>query len=299
MRPHGLVPILIVFCTGCAFSPVLPRGGLPLAPFKPSIETASLEVAFIRHPLEQSAFNDELWNALDETQVPADVRRSLDENGLRVGVLNGEPPTTIAALLADGAAGAKPASAADGAEATPAVAASKLEHQPRCRRRTLHLQRGQRSEILASGVYDQLPLLLREGGQVRGDNYAQAQGLFALKAYPHGDGRVRLHLTPELHHGAPQQQYVPDDGVIRLQNSRARRSFDQLAVDVTLSPGQYLVLGTRPSREGSIGFRFFTEVHSGQLDQKLLLIRFDATRYDNLLVSERADADPSEISSDN
>jgi hypothetical protein len=266
----------------------LPRGGLALAPFKPSIETATLELAFIRHPLELSAFNQDLWNLIDESQVSPETRRVLDENGLRVGVLNGEPPASITSLLIDDTAGvtANFASTSDVAEASPAVAALKLEHEPRCRRRTLHLQRAQRSEVLASGVYDQFPLLLREDGQVRGDNYSQAQGLFAIKAYPQGDGRVRLQLTPELHHGPPQQHYAPDDGVIRLQSSRTRVTFDKLAIDVVLSPGQHFVLGTRPSREGSMGYRFFTEAHAGQLDQKLLLIRFDGTKFDNLLVTD-------------
>jgi hypothetical protein len=297
MRLHPVLLIVIALCAGCAFTPLLPRGNLPLSPFKPSIESATLEVAFIRHPLEQSAFNDDLWYLVDETQLPHGVRRELDENGLRAGVLSGEPPASIAALLSDDGAGASSnAYRSDDAETSPAISAAKLEHQPLCRRRTLHLQRGQRSEILASGVYDRLPLLLREDGQVRGDNYTQAQGLFALKVFPEGDGRVRLQLTPELHHGPQQQQYVPDDGVIRLQSSRAKRSFDKLAVDVTLSPGQCLVLGTRPSREGSIGYRFFTEAHAGQLDQKLLLIRLDGSRFDNLLVTERGAGDESEMS---
>ncbi len=35
-----------------------------------------------------------------------------------------------------------------------------------------------------------------------------------------------------------------------------------------------------------MGYRFFTEAHAGQLDQKLLLIRFDGTKFDNLLVTD-------------
>ncbi len=270
------------------FSPALPQGGLALAPFKPSIETATLELAFIRHPLEQSAFNQDLWNLIDETHISPETRRALDENGLRVGVLNGEPPASIAALLDDDTAGAatNSTSTIDGVGAFPAAAASKLELEPRCRRRTLHLQSARRSEVIASSLYEQFPLLLREDGQVRGDYYSQAQGLFAVKAFPQGDGRVRLQLTPELHHGPPRQHYAPDDGVIRLQSSRARVTFDKLAIDVVLSPGQHLVLGTRPSREGSMGYRYFTEANAGQLDQKLLLIRFDGTKFDNLLVAE-------------
>jgi hypothetical protein len=56
-----------------------------------------------------------------------------------------------------------------------------------------------------------------------------------------------------------------------------------MAFEVVLSPGQAIVLGTRTDRPGSVGHYFFTEAQAGQLEQKLMLVRFEGTKYDNLL----------------
>jgi len=72
-------------------------------------------------------------------------------------------------------------------------------------RRHLQLQAGKRGDITASGVYPQLPILTCESGQVCGQTYNDAQGVFAVKSLPQPDGRVRLELVPELQHDQPRR----------------------------------------------------------------------------------------------
>jgi hypothetical protein len=105
---------------------------------------------------------------------------------------------------------------------------------------------------------------------------------------PLGDQRVRISLVPEVQHGEPRQQFRGgDDGMWRIDAARPKVALEKMTFDVVLSPGQSIVLGTRTDRPGSAGHYFFTEPVDGQLEQKLLLIRFDGTKYDNLLVAER------------
>jgi hypothetical protein len=63
-----------------------------------------------------------------------------------------------------------------------------------------------------------------------------------------------------------------------------------MAIEIVLSPGQWIVLGTRTDRPGSAGHYFFTEAQDGALEQKLMLIRFDGTKFDNLLHSNEQKA---------
>jgi len=156
-----------------------------------------------------------------------------------------------------------------------------LDTEPRVVRRHLQLRAGQRSEIIASGVYPELPLLLSESGQLCGQPYNQAQCIFAIKSFPQSDGRVRLELVPELHHDQPRQRWVGGQGVLRLETGRPKRVFDDLKLSPELAPGAMLVLSSLSNRPGSLGHHFFTE-NDGRLEQKLLVIRLSQTQHDGL-----------------
>ena len=143
-------------------------------------------------------------------------------------------------------------------------------------------QIGQRSEILASGVYPQLPVLMCESGQLCGQTYNQAQGVFAVKSFPQPDGRVRLELAPELQHDQPRQRWVGGQGMLRLEASRPKREFDDMTLSTDLAPGAMLVLSSLPNRPGSLGHHFFTESEGGRREQKLLIVRLSQTQHDGL-----------------
>jgi hypothetical protein len=88
-------------------------------------------------------------------------------------------------------------------------------------------------------------------------------------------------LVPELHHDQTRQRWVGKQGMLRLETSRPRRVFDDMAISATLSPGAMLVMTSLPNRPGSLGHHFFTEKND-QLEQKLLVIRLAQTQHDDL-----------------
>jgi len=275
------VPSLVAL--GCSFAP--PHNGKsPLTPFKPGLETSAFEVIFVRHPYELAALNQELWETVDETSLATDVRQALAQNGFRAGVVTGALPASIDAAISAG----EPANKSQEAESDCPSPVDKIAAVPLVRRRTLHALAGQRAELLASGIYEQLPVLVRDGSETSGRIYVKAQCVLAVKATPLGDHRVRLSLVPEVQHGDPRREIHGDDGVFRFDSSRPKVVFDKLAIDLVLSPGQTVILGTRTERPGSAGHYFFTEPHGGKLEQKLMLIRFDGTKYDNMLFADGA-----------
>ena len=277
---------------GCSFAPPAAGGKSPLSPFKPGIETAALEVVFIRHDLELPALNEDLWSQVDESSLAPEVRQALAQNGFRAGVIAGALPLSLEeAMSADQPAQSQ---ASGGTESTPQVA--QLGAESFVRRRTIHTLPGQRSELLASGIYTQLPLLVRgDGGVVQGNNYANAQCVIAAKTVPLGDHRIRLQLVPEVQHGDPRSEIRGDDGVFRFDSARPKVAFEKMSIEVVLSPGQSILLGTRTDLPGSVGHYFFTESQAGQLEQKLMLIRFAGTRFDNLFDSEQAPTPDNEL----
>jgi len=244
-----------------------------------SQDSVGLDIFFVRFPFAERETNGQLWNETDEQQIPGEVRRRLAENGFRAGVLASQVPPALSRLLE---LPDKPAAQPDSE-----VGAACLESEPRVTRRHLQLRAARRGEIIASGIYDQLPVLLREAGEVCGQTYSQAQGLLAVTSHPQRDGRVQLTLTPELHYGPLRQQWVGGEGieqaVLRLEAGRPRRVFDTMAVSVTLAPGEMLLLSSLPNRPGSLGHHFLTCGDAERREQKLLIIRLAHTQHNDLL----------------
>lgn len=268
-----VVLLLAVLATAGCGAP-LRQSRSPLLPARMSPDSVVLEMFFIRVPFGHSAVNEKLWAEIDEQSFSPELRQRLAKNGFRVGLVGGQMPVELSKLL-DLGGKPPPDGELEGAKI------ESLETEPRVVRRHLQLHAGQRSEIIASGVYAQLPVLTCESGELCGQTYSQAQGIFAVKSFPQSDGRVRLELAPELHHDQPRQRWVGGQGMLRLETSRPKRTFDDLALSADLAPGAMLVLSSLSSRPGSLGHHFFTE-DNGRPEQKLLIIRLSQTQHDGL-----------------
>ncbi|MFW6125300.1 MAG: hypothetical protein ACOC46_04060 [Pirellulales bacterium] len=247
----------------------------PLKPTRMSDDSLVLDVFFIRCPMGDPRLNEALWAEVDEQQLPPGLRRRLAENGFRAGLVAGSLPPTLADLME---LPGKPPPADESGE----VRTVSLEDEPTVVRRHLQTPPGKRNEVVASALYESLPALRCCEGQLRGETFHQAQGIFGVRARPQSDGRVRLQLVPELHYGRPRQRWAGHQGVLRMETRRARQVYDDLAVDVPLLPGDMLVFSSLPSRPGSLGHYFLT-AGRGELQQKLLVVRLSQTQHDGVI----------------
>ena len=249
-----------------------------MRPTQMSPDSVALEIFSIRLPPEDPELNSKVWKEVDEQHFPADLRQRLTKNGFRVGIVGEHVPAPLAKLME-----LKEQSANVGAPQQ--VTAAQLEKEPRVTLRHLQTRAGQRSEIITSSVYEHMPVLVAESGELRGQTYGQAQGMLAVIASPQPDGQVRLELVPELHHDQSRQHWVGDQAIWRLEAGRPKRSFDDMKLSALLTPGSMLLLGTQPRRPGSLGHYFFTEQsgNEGRSEQKLILIRLCQTQHDDLV----------------
>lgn len=241
--------------------------------------SVGIEIFSVRLPPEDAGAAGKIWDEVDEQHLSPDLRQRLSRNGFRVGVLGGRIPTALARLME-----LKTKATTTMGEAQQVNLAA-LDAAPRVTSRHLQTRSGQRNEIVASGIYDHLPVLASESGELRGLTYSQAQGIFALSATPQSDGRVKLDLLPELHHDQSRQHIVGDPGMFRFEMGRPKRAFDEMKITAMLTPGSMLVLGSQPNRAGSLGHYFFQEGNGrdDRLEQKLILIRLCQTQHDDLI----------------
>ena len=252
-----------------------PTAQLPLVRPQMSADSVALDLVFIQIPRANRAAAPSFWREVDEQLLEPALREQLLDNGFRVGVIGGQLPLELERRLGEKLA--PPDKEKD----------QIVDLEPKdlsLRKRHLQIRRGRRSEVVVSGIVDQWPLLVRSADEVTGRTLHQAQGLFALKVYPQGDGRARVELIPELHHGSPQRQYrVGDEGAWVLDSGRPREVFDRLKIDVTLAPGEMVLIGCQSGRKGSLGYRFFqvNDTPSGVEAEKLLLVRLAQTQTDD------------------
>jgi hypothetical protein len=271
--------LIALTLAGC--SPVKPPAGKSLlAPAAMSPDSAVLEVFFIRCPMGDANVNATLWEQVDEQAIPNGTRLQLARNGFRVGLVGAQVPLGVSRLLEL----ATTPAAIPGPNTR--IEASQMQEEPQVIRRHLQLRPGTRQEIIASEVYDELPVLMNEEGQLAGQTYAQAQGILAFKTYNLRDGQVKLELVPELHHGQPRQRWTASQGMYRLDTGRERRVFTPLGISASLARGQMLAMTCLPDRSGSLGYHFFSDKRAGRTDQKLLLIRLSQAQHDDLVLPD-------------
>jgi hypothetical protein len=246
----------------------------------------SLEIITVRFPLGDAELNQAAWSQIDEQTIPVEIRRRLADNGLRAGTISGQLPPEVARILT---AAEQPATLTE--------AAANFAQAPIVSRQRMQLHSGWRGQLLASKIYQEVSLLFREqnGDQVdvTGKSFRLAQGIFDVNATATGDRRVKLHFTPELHHGEPRQAFVveSEDAQLRPQASKPKKVLDNLAFDATLASEQMLVIASLPERPGTVGHVFLTEQQADQMQQKMMIVRLEQSRYSDLFAGEKLAGD--------
>jgi hypothetical protein len=254
----------------------------PIAPIKNSVLSTPklvkngvvLDVMFVRTSLGGADLNEGVWSEIDELHFSPADRRRFESNGLRAGIISGPLPQPIERLL-----DLKELPSPEGEEPKEVD-----EERHTARQRQLRVRPGKRSEIIAMGEGDRIPemslLMKDDSGQVKGRTLTNVMGMFAARAYPQGDGGVRLELVPELEHGAAQKRFVPGDGMFRVEFGPPHEVLEELRIAASLAPGQMLAITARPDRVGSLGYRFFTETQGDATMQKMIVIRLAHSEFD-------------------
>jgi hypothetical protein len=242
---------------------------------KLSHDSIVLEMTTVELPLDNAALCEEIWQEVDEQQLPVELRRRLSAAGVRCGVCAGHLPEALKRHMES--IDIQPHFISD--EGQPLAVTG-----PGLRR--LQCRDGQKQLLAMSDVQEEISLLWQDETSIRGATLANAQPYLNLRAFPQSSGQVRLSITPEIHHGAPKNRWVGRNGMFLLETAKDQKVFEDLAMELALSPGQYLVVsGTLPCR--GLGERFFAS-DENKATQDMLIFRLAQTQHDDLHASEPA-----------
>jgi hypothetical protein len=247
------------------------RGQSLLQPAGASPDSLTMEIIWVRFPVDDPQLNDVAWQDIDETQFAPALRHELANNGFRVGVVGARVPDALArALNQDDSSAPNPI-------AKSAAQTVNLSAEPIVHGRIQQLRRNKRSEIQASDVYGSMPLLINRSHEpLGGHTYQAAQAIYALRVDPQPNRTAIVELTPEVHYGAPRIRLTrgeEDTGILWQAPVRDREVFSHLRISVKLSAGEMLLLMSLPDAGSRLGNYFHTVDSPDGRQQKLILIR--------------------------
>ena len=250
----------------------------PMRPITTISDGVKLEIVFVRQPLGDPAINEALRAEVDEQVLDAALRDQLAKNGFWAALAGDPMPATLESVLElntekheSGGANADPGPSTPGG--TDREKSTPL--QPRVAQRLLMLPLGDHTDILTRNEsYADCFILLWQGAKLVGEQFEDAQCVFVVTPHLEDDGRVRLNFLPQLRYGTMRVEHEATlEGTWRFAQQRPRRSFNELAWDVSVSPREMVLVGCNPKPEGSLGYHFLT-VHSGDsLEQNLIIVR--------------------------
>jgi hypothetical protein len=250
MRGRSLL-LLVVLASGCFTPDAATRGmmdrlravGGPVGP-----DVVILDVAEIEQPPEDAFIDRDLWSVLDEQVVGLEHKSAMDDNGLRAGVAGGLPPGKLQALLITDRSCPNP-------------------HRITTRAGTVKL-------VPIGPMREEAAFDLKLNADTTPVKLTSAQFAFTVTPQRTDDGRVRLTILPQAQHGGRTLRLQPLDGDSwSLAGSKAVEKYTNLSFDVTLSPQDFLVIGTRYDHPSTLGHSMFVAPSGDKPVQRILVIR--------------------------
>ena len=242
---------------------------------KMAADGALFEIVILDVPANHEDTLTEFWNDIDEQAVPADTRRRLYAAGIRCGLLGCQIPDWVHRQFQ-----CKLNVTLD--QEGEAAVVHEAPHQRRLQCRAGHLQ-----HIVVRPKCKELTFRQGSRSSPEGETFRDATCELAFKAYPLGDGRVRIEFVSEVRHGSPRQRWVGEEGLFRIDSQTERQTFSETAFDITLTSGQTLAVSAIPQAQ-SVGQVFFAADERRGWNAKVVLLRLALTQTDDIYYPKQA-----------
>ncbi len=249
----GLIALFVFGLSGCFLTRIdadslWPSRSRSLAA-APGPDMVFMDVPVLEVPVGDPYVNDELWTAADEQlqSIAPALRKTLEDNGLRIGLIRGRTPDGLVALLTN----------------------DRFLKGKQFLRRT-----GNPATAAIGSRLDRLQVPLHVDGKSDTVNFEQAQCQLQLTPRIGLDSRVHIQFTPQIEFKDPKKWSRLNPVIaINVQSPRSTESISSLSWEVSLGPDDYLVIGARFDRPKTLGFKFLVSTDAKQPVQRLIAIR--------------------------
>ncbi len=211
-----------------------------------------MSVALVEVPVGDRFINDELWSQVDEQVVALERKPVLEENGLRVAQVGGIIPSKLQTLLASERSCITP-------------------HR-------LLLHAGDTTPLHLGPALPLCQFELHQNGQANAVAMEKAQCTLLVKPTLTRDGRTRLHFTPQIEHGDTRWTWRASTGPSGVRawephEERPTETYSTLGWDVVVAQNDYVLVGARYDRPGTLGQQCFICRDPQAPAQRLLAVK--------------------------
>ena len=208
-----------------------------------------IEYAVVERPAGNAAMNRHVWKHIDELVIPSETRALLAENGLRCGIVGGLLPSELEGMIQN--------------------PRSTLGH----RERRLYVNNP--AAITLAGPFAQAEYQVRASVDGNESTVRFEQAKFSMNFTPgHGGvGRIVLKCVPEVEFH-DKKRWTPTGAAGEAwTNQKPVERYQGLSFEVSLSPREFLVIGSDFDRGKWLGNQIFTDTAGNEKVQRLLIIR--------------------------
>jgi hypothetical protein len=226
------------------------------------------------------------WRSLDQQALPLELRKRLDQNGIRVAIMDSHAPAILHKLIEP-----KPIVVEELTELEKQLLAKGLlrKQQRMISHERISNREGEGHLISVSKFHPQISWVVRNGTKETPGFGESVRGMMMVTTFPQGDGSVRLIFEPEIHHGQWRPQIAQRSFL--KESKQAVMRIDDLKFEVILRPGESIVIA--PTQDvADLGKLFFgageTEIelpgppNRSVPTHRMLMIRVVQTQMDDL-----------------
>jgi hypothetical protein len=209
-----------------------------------------IDYALVERPAGDFRLNREVWSQADEQVLPVETRAVVEENGFRVGVVGGLVPSEVESLWRN------PKSSMG--------------------RRERRLYAGKDAALTLNGPLPECRFQIFTPASTGPNVVTLEQANCSLVLIPTmaDGGKVRVRFAPEVQHH-DKKHWVPAGAVGAgwINGAKPVERYPELGWELTLSPSEYVVIGTLFERDETLGYQFFMGPAAKNRVQRLLLVK--------------------------
>ena len=240
---------------------------VPVLPLRKITRSIELESRFIQirfDPAEPDQLQS-IWQWVDETVLPSDVRKVLQSNGLRIGKATQDERLVrrLEALQAG-----ESADVVDQFLSSASVSSHQSEGT-----KAIPMRIGKRYELpVRLPIQGDQVVMVDDEPQPVGRTLRDPQFLLAITPQTGPSAaEIRLRIRPEIQHGEMRQDWVQGDAALRIDVRRQSWSLDSMEHELVGGEGDLFVIGETPERKG-IGKAMLGGKNVDQMEQQTVLL---------------------------
>lgn len=212
-------------------------------------DAITMDVALLETPIGDRFINQDLWTVVDEQVVALEGKASLEDNGFRVGQVGGVTPPGLQTLLTSRRSCIDP--------------------------KRLQIRSNTPTPIALGPAVRNCRFEVHQAIKTTSVALPQARCLLELVPSASQSGRIIIHFTPVIEHGQTALLPQPATDLSRweLREQTPTERYPALGWDVSLSPNEYVIVGARFEKAGTLGHACFIRSDVAPPVQRLLVIR--------------------------